>query len=84
MPLYPNELNDGILTSGTQNGDFKLEIPRGSCYLEMKYLFDHYLNLYDDWNWLVNFRTKEILKASEFEVLSKRYLLFVFSKVLFI
>ena len=82
MPLYPNELKDGSLTSGAHNGDYNLERPRGSCYLKMKYLFDHYLNLYGDWNWLVNFRTREILKASEFEALSKRYILFIFYKLL--
>ena len=82
MPLYPNELKEGILTSGKENGDYKLEIPRGSCYLQMKYLFDHYLNLYGDWNWLVNFRTREILRASKFEALSKRYILFIFYKLL--
>ena len=73
MPLYPNQLKNGILSSGTKNGGYSLETPRGSFFLQMKYLFDHYLNLYGDWNWIVNFRTKEILTASQFVPLSQRY-----------
>ena len=73
MPLYPNQIESGILTSGQWNGTYTMIKPNGSFYLQMKYWFDYYLNLYPDWNWLINFRTKETFKASQFEKYAKKY-----------
>ena len=72
MPLYPNQIKNNILSSGDYNGRYYLERPKGSFYLQMKHWFDYYLALYSDWNWLVNFRTKETFAASEFENFSQR------------
>ena len=72
MPLYPNQMVHDILVSGEYNGTFHLERPRGSFYLQMKDYFDYYLEHHSNWNWLVNFRTKEIFQASDFEVYSRR------------
>ena len=72
MPLYPNQMVHDILVSGEYNGTFYLKRPRGSFYLQMKDYFDYYLEHPSNWNWLVNFRTKEIFQASEFEVYSRR------------
>ena len=76
MPLHPNKFENGILSSGKQNGNYYMETPCGSFYLQMIHWFDYYLNMYQDWNWLVNFRTKEVFKASQFKDFSQRYMVY--------
>lgn len=74
MPLHPNEIENGVLSSGKQNGNYCMEKPCGSFYLQMIHWFDYYLHMYQDWNWLVNFRTKDVFKASQFKNFSQRYM----------
>lgn len=72
MPLYPNLYENGVLSSGDGNGKYSVVKPRGSFYLEMIHWLELYLNLYPDWDWLINFRTKETFKASDFKKCAKR------------
>ncbi len=67
-----NIVRDGIILSPNENL-WEPKIPKGSFYKTVAAALNSHLNEFGDWNLYTNCITKEVLKASEFEVLAKKW-----------
>ena len=66
---------DGVLKAARPDEHVSLEPVKGSFYIELMEALRKKLNANGDWIWLKNVLTDDVLRASEIEALSRRYLL---------
>ena len=65
---------DGVIKAARADDHVSIAPVEGSFYIELMGALKHRLKTTGDWIWLKNCLTDEILKASEIESLTKRYL----------
>jgi hypothetical protein len=76
-----NVLTDGILTSPKES-TWEPTLPEGSLYLTAVTALRRHLREFGDWRLYSNCITQEVLYASEFEGLAKKYYFLLHSRML--
>ena len=66
---------DGVLKAARPDEHVSLAPVKGSFYIELMEALRKKINANGDWIWLKNCLTDDVLRASEIETLTKRYLL---------